>query len=244
MSSKSLAGKNHGFLIKSRSLAAIAASSSTYAEEEELPSLTSAASEIQQILGQLVTDEVRNSEIKSATFKVEASREKHDTDVKKAPMLHWKKQHDISHSDRMSPLKYATLKQRQIDMETEAWKKTTEEYQDFLAIMCKQKLVPNLPYMKSLFVGWFEPFRDLIINEQNLCKKSSNNISHGPYFTQLPGDMMALITMHKLIALMMAGDKPGSARLITASIRIGEAVEHEVFKTIRIDFMDVFYVCQ
>ncbi|EXC33103.1 hypothetical protein L484_014983 [Morus notabilis] len=37
---------------------------------------------------------------------------------------------------------------------------------ELLMDMCSKKLAPNLPYMKS-FLGWFEPLRNAIEQEQD-----------------------------------------------------------------------------
>lgn len=124
--------------------------------------------------------------------------------------------------------KYAMLRKRQIKMETEAWEEAAREYQELLEDMCEQKLAPNLPYMKSLFLGWFEPLKNAIVAEQELCMEEKNRISHAPYFDQLPADMMAVITMHKLMGLLMNGGGNGSCRVVQAACQIGEAIEHEV----------------
>ncbi|XP_057494061.1 DNA-directed RNA polymerase 1B, mitochondrial-like isoform X1 [Actinidia eriantha] len=127
----------------------------------------------------------------------------------------------------MGPGKYHMLRRRQLKMETEAWQEAAKEYQELLADMCEQKLAPNLPYMKSLFLGWFEPLRNAIMAEQERCKTGRNVPAYGPYFGQLPADMMAVITMHKLMGLLMTGGGNGSARVIQAASHIGEAVELE-----------------
>ncbi|PSR88201.1 DNA-directed RNA polymerase [Actinidia chinensis var. chinensis] len=127
----------------------------------------------------------------------------------------------------MGPGKYHMLRRRQLKMETEAWQEAAKEYQELLEDMCEQKLAPNLPYMKSLFLGWFEPLRDAIVAEQERCKTGRNVPAYGPYFGQLPADMMTVITMHKLMALLMTGGGNGSARVIQAASHIGEAVELE-----------------
>ncbi|KAH7848872.1 hypothetical protein Vadar_009505 [Vaccinium darrowii] len=123
--------------------------------------------------------------------------------------------------------KHLMLRRRQVKMETEAWEDAAKEYQELLADMCEQKLAPNLPYMKSLFLGWFEPLRDVIAKEQDLCKEGKNRTSYAPYFDHLPADMMAVITMHKLMALFMAGGGHGGARVVQAACQIGEAIEQE-----------------
>ncbi|KAI3452943.1 hypothetical protein Pfo_009606 [Paulownia fortunei] len=124
--------------------------------------------------------------------------------------------------------KYNMLRRRQIKMETEAWEEAAKEYQELLRDMCEQKLAPNLPYIKSLFLGWFEPLRDAIAAEQDLCKEGKNRGAYAPYFDHLPAGMMAVITMHKLMGLLMTGGGNGCARVVGAACHIGEAIEHEV----------------
>lgn len=132
--------------------------------------------------------------------------------------------------ERLSNYKYKMLRKRQIKVETEAWDQAAKEYQELLADMCEQKLAPNLPYMKSLFLGWFEPLRNAIAEDQVACRDSSRVKSHAPYIYQLPADMMAVITMHKLMGLLMSNSNGiGSARVIQAALQIGEAIEHEVY---------------
>ncbi|ONM59720.1 DNA-directed RNA polymerase [Zea mays] len=124
--------------------------------------------------------------------------------------------------------RYTSLRRRQIRIETEAWEQAANEYRELLADMCEQKLAPNLPYVKSLFLGWFEPLRDQIATEQELVADPGSRASHGPFFSMLPADMMAVITMHKLMGLLMTGSGDGSVRVIQAACQIGEAIEHEV----------------
>ncbi|XP_022967967.1 DNA-directed RNA polymerase 1B, mitochondrial-like [Cucurbita maxima] len=131
--------------------------------------------------------------------------------------------------DGMGIGKYNILRKRQIKMETEAWEKAAREYQELLTDMCEQKLVPNLPYMKSLFLGWFEPLRDAIAADQEFFKDKKTRVSHAPYFDLLPADMMAVITMHKLMGLLMTNSGGNSSvRVVQAACQIGEAIEHEV----------------
>ncbi|GMH01822.1 hypothetical protein Nepgr_003661 [Nepenthes gracilis] len=127
----------------------------------------------------------------------------------------------------MGKWKYDMLRRRQVKMETEAWEEAAKEYQELLVDMCEQKLAPNLPYMKSLFLGWFEPLRDAILSEQELCKQGKNRGAYAPYFNQLSADMMAVITMHKLTGLLMTGGGHGTARVVQAASNIGEAIEQE-----------------
>ncbi|KAF2282942.1 hypothetical protein GH714_043259 [Hevea brasiliensis] len=97
--------------------------------------------------------------------------------------------------------KYNILKRRQIKMETEAWEEAAKEYQELLMDMCEHKLAPNLPYVKSLFRVVFEA---------------------------LPADMMAVITMHKMMGLLMTSNGGnGSIRVVQAACAVGEAIEHE-----------------
>lgn len=124
--------------------------------------------------------------------------------------------------------KYNILRRKQIKVETEAWEEAAKEYQELLMDMCEQKLAPNLPYMKSLFLGWFEPLRDAIAADQKLCDEGKNRGAYAPFFNELPAEMMAVITMHKLMGLLMTGGGTGSARVVQAASHIGEAIEHEV----------------
>ena len=64
--------------------------------------------------------------------------------------------------------KHRVLRRRQVKIEAEAWELATKEYKELLKAMCDHKLAPNLPYMKSLFLCWFEPFTDAIAKEQEL----------------------------------------------------------------------------
>ncbi|KAK7317761.1 hypothetical protein RJT34_02254 [Clitoria ternatea] len=124
--------------------------------------------------------------------------------------------------------KYKMLKRRQVKMETEAWEEAAREYEELLEDMREQKLAPNLPYMKSLFLGWFEPLKSAIVADQELFRDGKNRMNHGPYFNHLPADMMSVITMHKLMGLLMTNTNGvGSARVIQAACQIGEAIEHE-----------------
>ncbi|KAL5826186.1 hypothetical protein ACOSQ4_017983 [Xanthoceras sorbifolium] len=127
----------------------------------------------------------------------------------------------------MGSAKYYMLKRRQVKMETEAWEQAAKEYQELLTDMCEQKLAPNLPYVKSLFLGWFEPLRDAIAKDQETCKEK-HRLSHALYFNKLPAEMMAVITMHKLVALLMTNaGEIGSVRVVQAACQIGEAIENE-----------------
>lgn len=127
--------------------------------------------------------------------------------------------------------RYQELRRRQVKIETELWEEAVREYRELLADMCEQKLAPNLPYMKSLFLGWFEPLRDAIAKEQEMYNSGRNRTAYAPHFVQLPADKMAVITMHKLMGLLMTGTEHatvGTARVVQAACGIGDAIENEV----------------
>lgn len=127
--------------------------------------------------------------------------------------------------------KYKELRKRQVKIETELWQEAAREYKELLMDMCEQKLAPNLPYMKSLFLGWFEPLKDAIENEQEMYRNMKKRTAYAPYFLQLPSDKMAVITMHKMMALLMAGSEKGfvgTARVVQAVCSVGDSIEQEV----------------
>ncbi|KAH1238533.1 DNA-directed RNA polymerase 2, chloroplastic/mitochondrial [Glycine max] len=127
--------------------------------------------------------------------------------------------------------RYQELRRRQVKIETETWEEAAKEYRELLMDMCEHKLAPNLPYMKSLFLGWFEPLRDAIVKEQEMYGEGKNRTAYVPYFVQLPADKMAVIAMHKLMGLLMTGTEHatvGTARVVQAACGIGDAIENEV----------------
>uniref|UniRef100_A0A161ZRR5 DNA-directed RNA polymerase n=1 Tax=Daucus carota subsp. sativus TaxID=79200 RepID=A0A161ZRR5_DAUCS len=124
--------------------------------------------------------------------------------------------------------KYQKLRKRQVKIETEAWVQAVREYRNLLKEMCDRSLAPNLPYMKSLFLGWFEPLTNKISEVQEVCRLGKNKASYAPYFDQLPADMMAVITMHKVMGLLMAGGGQGTARVVQAACAVGEAIDQEI----------------
>ncbi|XP_042448640.1 DNA-directed RNA polymerase 1B, mitochondrial-like [Zingiber officinale] len=128
----------------------------------------------------------------------------------------------------MGAARHTALRRRQIKIETEAWEQAAKEYQELLMDMCDRKLAPNLPYVKSLFLGWFEPFRDQVASEQEKTKDIKSRLPHAPFFNHLPADMMAVITMHKLMSLLMVSSGGGSAPIVKAACNVGEAIEQEV----------------
>lgn len=128
----------------------------------------------------------------------------------------------------MGTAKYQALRRRQVKIEAEAWEQAAKEYRELLMDMCEHKLAPNLPYMKTLFLGWFEPLRDAIAKEQELIRLGKNKAAYAPYFDHLPADMMSVITMHKLTGLIMTGGAYGYTRVVAAACAIGDAIEQEV----------------
>lgn len=123
---------------------------------------------------------------------------------------------------------YYILRRRQIKAETEAWEKMTEEYREFQREMCEKKLAPNLPYVKSLFAGWFEPLSKAIEKEQKSPNTKKHQEAYAPYIDSLPADKMAIIVMHKMMGLLMMGHEYRYVRVVQAAIQIGMAVELEV----------------
>ncbi|KAK6128777.1 hypothetical protein DH2020_037483 [Rehmannia glutinosa] len=74
--------------------------------------------------------------------------------------------------------KYKTLRRRQVKIETEAWEQAAREYRELLNDMCEQKLAPNLPYMKSLFLGWFEPLNKIAEEQEFIRKGKTPSLHH------------------------------------------------------------------
>ncbi|KAF3525553.1 hypothetical protein F2Q69_00051145 [Brassica cretica] len=129
----------------------------------------------------------------------------------------------------MGAQKYYSLKQRQVKLETEEWEKAAKECQEIIEDMCEQKLAPNLPYVKSLFLGWFEPLRDAIQADLDGFKVKKGKIPYASFMEQLPADMMAVITMHKMMGLLMTNaEGVGVVKVVNAATQIGEAIEQEV----------------
>ncbi|KAF5469416.1 hypothetical protein F2P56_013494 [Juglans regia] len=128
----------------------------------------------------------------------------------------------------MDKSKYNLLRRRQIKAETEAWERMVEEYRELEREMCEKKLAPNLPYVKALFLGWFEPFRDAIEREQKMQRTDKQKAAFAPHIDALPADKMAVIVMHKMMGLFMAGAQEGFVQVVQAAVQIGMAIEQEV----------------
>ncbi|XP_062229432.1 DNA-directed RNA polymerase 3, chloroplastic-like [Phragmites australis] len=130
--------------------------------------------------------------------------------------------------ERARKAQHRRLRQRQVKAETEAWARAAEEYREIEREMLDRRLAPALPYVKSLFVGWFEPLRDAIAKDQDVqrCKRVKH--VYAKYLLLLPADKVAVIVMHKMMGLLMSSkDGRGSVRVVQAAHCIGEAVERE-----------------
>ncbi|XP_072962324.1 DNA-directed RNA polymerase 3, chloroplastic-like [Typha angustifolia] len=134
---------------------------------------------------------------------------------------------EASRARKKEKAKYNKLRRRQIKAETEAWEKAAEEYKELERVMLEKKLAPSLPYVKSLFLGWFEPLKDAIEKEQRFQKAKRQKAAYASHIGLLPADKMAVIVMHKMMGLLMMGQEEGCVRVIQAAIHIGEAIEQE-----------------
>ncbi|XWS73124.1 hypothetical protein CRYUN_Cryun02cG0098400 [Craigia yunnanensis] len=125
--------------------------------------------------------------------------------------------------------KFNLLRRRQVKEETEAWEKMVEEYREMEREMCENKLAPNLPYVKGLFLGWFEPLRETIAKEQKVQKGKSKKLraAYAPHIDLLPADKMAIIVMHKMMGLVMGAEENGFVQVVQAAVHIGVAIEQE-----------------
>ncbi|KAL6603080.1 hypothetical protein ACP70R_043441 [Stipagrostis hirtigluma subsp. patula] len=130
--------------------------------------------------------------------------------------------------ERARKAQHRRLRQRQVKAETEAWARAAEEYREIEREMLDRRLAPALPYVKSLFVGWFEPLRDAIARDQEVQRRKRVKHVYAKYMLLLPADKMAVIVMHKMMGLLMSSkDGGGSVRVVQAAHCIGEAVERE-----------------
>ncbi|XP_062178704.1 DNA-directed RNA polymerase 3B, chloroplastic-like [Phragmites australis] len=130
--------------------------------------------------------------------------------------------------ERARKAQHRRLRQRQVKAETEAWARAAEEYREIEREMLDRRLAPALPYVKSLFVGWFEPLRDAIARDQDVQRRKRVKHVYAKYLLLLPADKVAVIVMHKMMGLLMSSkDGSGSVRVVQAAHCIGEAVERE-----------------
>ncbi|XP_030523585.1 DNA-directed RNA polymerase 3, chloroplastic isoform X1 [Rhodamnia argentea] len=128
----------------------------------------------------------------------------------------------------MARRKYNLLRRRQIRAETEAWEKMVEEYRELEREMRDRKLAPNLPRVKALFLGWFDPLKEAIEKEQRMQRTKKNKAAYAPHIDLLSPEKMAVIVMHKMMALVMVGHMDRCVELVQAAVHVGMAVEQEV----------------
>ncbi|MED6218829.1 hypothetical protein PIB30_030146, partial [Stylosanthes scabra] len=125
--------------------------------------------------------------------------------------------------------KYNLLRRRQIQAETEAWERMVEEYRELERVMRQKNLAPNLPHVKALFLGWFEPLKEAIEAEQKSQKSRKHRMAFAPHIESLPAAKMAVIVMHKMMGLVaMEHHQAGCVVLVNAAVQIGMAIEQEV----------------
>ncbi|XP_022639574.1 DNA-directed RNA polymerase 3, chloroplastic-like isoform X4 [Vigna radiata var. radiata] len=125
--------------------------------------------------------------------------------------------------------KHNMLRRRQIQMETEALENMVEEYRELEREMREKNLIPNLPHVKALFLGWFDPLKGAIEAEQKSKRSKKHKAAFAPHIDSLPAAKMAVIVMHKLMGLVsMEYHHAGCVLLVDAAVQIGMAVEQEV----------------
>uniref|UniRef100_A0A0E0ACN1 DNA-directed RNA polymerase n=1 Tax=Oryza glumipatula TaxID=40148 RepID=A0A0E0ACN1_9ORYZ len=130
--------------------------------------------------------------------------------------------------ERARKAEHRRLRQRQVKAETEAWARAADEYRELEREMLDRRLAPALPYVKSLFLGWFEPLRDAIARDQEVQRWKRVKHVYAKYLLLLPADKVAVIVMHKMMGLLMSSkDGVASVRVVQAAHCIGEAVERE-----------------
>lgn len=131
--------------------------------------------------------------------------------------------------ERARRAEHRRQRQRQVKAETEAWARAAEEYRQLEREMLDRRLAPALPYVKSLFLGWFEPLRDAIARDQEVQRRKRVKHVYAKYLLLLPADKVAVIVMHKMMGTLMSNkDGGGSVRVVQAAHCIGEAIEREV----------------
>lgn len=112
--------------------------------------------------------------------------------------------------------------------ETEAWERMVDEYKELEAKMIEKRLAPNLPHIKGLFLGWFGPLSEAIEREQKMQRTKKQKAAYAPHIELLPADKMAVIVMHKMMGLVMAGHEDRCVQVVQAAVHIGMAIEQEV----------------
>lgn len=125
--------------------------------------------------------------------------------------------------------KFDLRRRRQIEAETEAWERMVEEYRELEKEMREKRLAPSLPHVKALMLGWFEPLKEAVEAEQRAhqARSMKQKASIAPHVDSLPADKVAVIVMHKMMALLMENEE-GCVRVVQAALQIGLAIEQEV----------------
>jgi len=125
------------------------------------------------------------------------------------------------------------LRRRQIKAETEALEKMVEEYRELEREMREKNLTPNLPHVKALFLGWFDPLKEAIEAEQKSKRSKKHKAAFAPHIDSLPAAKLAVIVMHKVMGLVTQEyRRAGCVLLVDAAVQIGMAVEQEVHRMI------------
>ncbi|BBN04117.1 DNA-directed RNA polymerase, mitochondrial [Marchantia polymorpha subsp. ruderalis] len=158
--------------------------------------------------------------------------EQDDDDEQEQPKEQIPKAGSVSIKSKKVKERYSKLHERQMDVESKAWEAAAAEYRELMLEMCKKNLAPNLPFVQSLVLGWFEPLKNAIEAEQKAVENlefREHRAGYGPFLCQLPADMLAVITMHKIMGMLMSDlSNGGCVKVVSAAAQIGEAVEQEV----------------
>ncbi|KHN17513.1 DNA-directed RNA polymerase 3B, chloroplastic-like isoform X1 [Glycine soja] len=136
---------------------------------------------------------------------------------------------DLLLNDIEEEKKLNLLRRRQIKAETEALEKMVEEYRELEREMREKNLTPNLPHVKALFLGWFDPLKEAIEAEQKSKRSKKHKAAFAPHIDSLPAAKLAVIVMHKVMGLVTQEyRRAGCVLLVDAAVQIGMAVEQEV----------------
>lgn len=103
-----------------------------------------------------------------------------------------------------------------------------DEYRELEREMRDKSLAPNLPHVKALFLGWFEPLREGIAAEQRTQRTKKSKAAYAPHIDLLSAEKMAVIVMHKMMGLVMVGNNDRCVELVQAAVQVGMAIEQEV----------------
>ncbi|KAG6557207.1 hypothetical protein Mapa_001134 [Marchantia paleacea] len=159
-------------------------------------------------------------------------QEQDDYDEQEQPKEQYPNAGSVSIKSKKDKERYSKVHERQMEAESKAWEAAAAEYRELMLEMCKKNLAPNLPFVQSLVLGWFEPLKNAIEAEQKAVENlefREHRAGYGPFLCQLPADMLAVITMHKIMGMLMSDlSNGGCVKVVSAAAQIGEAVEQEV----------------